>query len=42
MIWLFLDQFTNVKYKIELRFEWCAIYETIYFELEKELFNCFD
>ena len=33
MVWAFQDQSTVVKYKQELRFEWCAIVGTLYFEL---------
>ena len=31
---LFLDHLTGFKYKLELRFEWCAIFGSLYFGLE--------
>ena len=37
MFWSFLDQSTLLKYKLELRFEWCAIFWPLYFELESLL-----
>ena len=36
MIWAFLGQIAVVRYKLELRFEWCATFGPIYFEMKKE------
>ena len=37
MFWTFLDQSTLPKYKLEFRFERCAIFWPLYFELESPL-----